>query len=297
MCGEEKMEKFTKELCELLVDKNISLLDSLKIMKERSKRKTKKTASYVINQLEQGELLSNALQKCTIIHFDTVYVTFIAMAEKSENLRSTIDYLNQRAKRTRENKSKLIGALIYPLFVIFLTLGICIFLRVFLNLDNGYELYGYFSFFLCICGVLLYVIWKILGLNKMYEAFLGTDLLVKNGISISTAISYGALIAGPDSKVGKAFILAAEKMEYGMDLRNAFSLKDELQEVFYYADVSGGKKDIFERMATWIAQKDEKRRFICLQLIEPIFIAITGFFLLVVILNFFVPMINNYSFV
>lgn len=289
------METFTKELCELLVGKKIPLSESLKLMSKRSKKINSKTAFYMLSQLEKGELLSNALKTCPYIHFDSLYVNLISMAEKSENLNSTLQYLNHKNKRYKENQNKMFEAFIYPFFVIALAFIICLFLSFYLHIENSNEIYVYFYLFFALCLLLILSIWKILSVNKMYEAFLGTDLLVKSGFSISSAVLYGAFIAGPDTKTGKIFLSAGEKMEYGMDLINAFSFKQDFQEAFYYADISGEKKDVFEKVAIWIAEKDEKRRAICLQLIEPVFIAITGSFLLIIILNFFVPVLNNFN--
>lgn len=287
------MERFTKELCDLYVKQSLTLEASLRIMGNKAKGRVMQTANYLIRELEKGNLFSNALKLCPYISFDQIYITFILIAEHSGNLRNIIEYLNKRCIRKRENKNKLLSSVIYPLFVVILSLGVCVFLCKFLDLDKKFQIYKVVINFLIISGLIFFCITKLLGTNQMYEAFLAADQLVKGGVSISLALTCSAMVAGLDTKIGKEFLKASEKINYGMDLQRAFSFNKNFREVFYYADVSGCGSDIFEKVSLWILEKDEQRRCICMQLIEPVFIAITGVFLLIVILDFFVPVLNN----
>jgi len=287
------MEKFTKELCDLMINKNLSLIESLDIMRRKPKGIIKKTAGYLYECMEKGSLFSNALKTCPYITFDCVYITFILMAEKTGNLKSVIQYLNKRSERYRENRNKLISAYIYPAFVVVLSVIVCFFLCSFVGIEHKEDLYKSFGFLVFISVLLFYVLGKMLGINKSYEAFLGADLLIQGGVSISAATLCGALIAGVDTKTGRMFTEAGEKLEFGVDLRNAFNLKGEYEEAFYYADATGKDKEVFGKIADWFNERDERRRSICIQLIEPVFIAITGTFLLMLIMNFFMPVLNN----
>lgn len=287
------MEKFTKELCDLFVNKKLPLTECLKIMAKKPAGKVKKAAEYVYSVIEKGELFSNALKTCPYISFDNVYVTFILLAEKSGNLQMTINYLNKKCQRDKENKSKLIGSIIYPAFVILFSFVVCIYLNRLFSTEDSIFIYKFFSFLIFVCGLLVFIIYKFLGTNKVYEAFLAADLLIKEGISASVAVAYGSIIAGIDSKTGRVFMEASRKIELGMNLRTAFNLDKNLEDFFYYVDESGGGKDIFEKIALWIGDKDEKKRTICMQLIEPVFIAVTGSFLFSIILNFISPVINT----
>ncbi len=80
-----------------------------------------------------------------------------------------------------------------------------------------------------------------------------------------------------------------------MDLQNAFCVRNnaELKEAFYYADAGAGKDDLFARIAAYLKSEKEKKRTVCLSLIEPLFIVVTGAFLLLLLMTFFMPLINN----
>ncbi len=291
------MEKFTRELCDLYVKKNVPLEESLRLMANKPYGSVKKAALHVYSSIENGDLLSNSLKTCPVINFDNVYINFVLLAEKSGNLKTTIQYLDKRCQRFRENREKLLGAILYPLFVIFISFAACIFLDSLIDVSKENSVYKLFGVLIGICFLIFLIMNRLLGTNKLYEAFLGTDLLIKEGISASVALTCGAVIVGLETKVGKAFMEASKKIEYGMSFQTAFNLDEKIKEAFYYADSLGGGNDIFEKVANWIRDKDEKRRFICLQLIEPIFIAITGSFLLILILNYLMPVINNFDWV
>jgi len=290
------MEKFTKELCDLFVKQNITLSESLYIMSHKPKGKTKKAAEYIYSSICQGIPFSNSLKTCPFIKFDNVFITFVLLSELSGNLKEAIQYLNKRCIRSKENKNKMISAFIYPAFVIVLSLCACFYLCVFLDIDKKGEVIKSFIFLIIFCLGIFYILFKILGNNKLYEAFLGTNLLIKNGISVSSATYCGALIAGIESKEGKIFLDAGERLGYGMDLQSAFNLNSFCKEAFYYADVAGGDNDVFEKVSDWIGEKELQKRSICMQLIEPVFIALTGSFIFLIIMKFFIPILGNFNF-
>ena len=142
---------------------------------------------------------------------------------------------------------------------------------------------------------------KILGENSLFEAFTAVDFLLQNGIELSEAVACAVQIAGPSSRVGRLFENARIKLSYGMDLQNAFGTVEgggslfysRLRDAFYYADAGGSKNDLFGRIAAYLASEKEKSRMLCLSLIEPLFIVITGGFILVLLMTFFMPLINN----
>ncbi len=141
--------------------------------------------------------------------------------------------------------------------------------------------------------------------NKLYEAFLGMGFLIKSGINVYLAVGYGMLMVGPDSRYGKIFAEAQKKLEYGMDLKASFGLSNgggrkfsvgmdkKMADAFYFAQQSGEKSEVFEKVAQNINAVDEKKRKLCLCLVEPILITFTGAFLLILVVNFLLPLFTN----
>ena len=53
------------------------------------------------------------------------------------------------------------------------------------------------------------------------------------------------------------------------------------------------ENDVFEKIAVWLNAQDEKKRTICLKLLEPFFICGTGIFLLIFLMNIVLPVFTQ----
>lgn len=304
-------EKFTRQIYQLCVKQKINVADSLELMAVRKtasffSERIQKAALFLLNELKAGESFSAAMKTCTLINFDEVYVQAIRFAEMNGNLLQTLSFLNERCERHKKNINKLIEACTYPFFVILVAIigsaGL-----IYISSGNGsyfagaddlsmkYKLIKYVSLLIFVCVLTMFFIIRVVGENKIYEAFYISGFLIKAGMNVSNAIGCGQIIVGEDSKTGRKFGEAREKIEYGMGLEEAFSLNTEISEALYFADKSGKKSDVFEKIAEQIGEKDELRRKVCLELVEPLFIVITGAFLMILVINFVMPFMNNSS--
>lgn len=304
---------FTESLKEL-TGENLTLFQSLKIISNSkvTNRKIRNGAENIASAVERGTLFSNALKTCPYIRFDPVYTSFLSFAEKNGNLAETLKFLCERARRLEENRNSLAGALIYPLFVVFLVLVISI---MFLCSDSllpmGTVVFGIdekkafesvvFSFmtFLCLASALVYMVFRFMGEDKLYEAFLAGGFLSKNGISLAHACSMASVILGIDSKSGIVFQKAREGLEYGMDLRTAFSrgknnkLQKKIEMALLVSEETGNKDEVFLKIADNLKRDNEKNRKYCMTLIEPAFIVLTGVFVMGIVINVILPVFSE----
>lgn len=296
------MLEFTKILYNLFVGQNLSLSKSLLIMRSKPKADSvSRAAASIYVSLENGSLFSNALKFCRALSFDDVYISFVSIAEKNGDLKTTLFYLKEKLEREADYKKKMTGALIYPVFVILIAIAASIFIGLYTKTADFQLLFQYLGGLILICSGLLFIIVKVLGENSLFEAFTAVDFLIRNGIELSEAVACAVQIAGPSSRIGRLFENARIKLSYGMDLQNAFGaingckslLYSRLKDALYYADAGGSKNDLFGRIAAHLAAEKERSRMLCLSLIEPIFIVITGGFILVLLITFFMPLINN----
>lgn len=306
--------RFTEELYELLVKQNMLLDEALKIMAGIGKNEISMTAGEIAEELGNGCLFSVALAKNERIKFDEVYVLFVGLAEKTGNLGKAFEFLFKREVRRNENKEKLIEVLLYPCFVVIMAVAACVLLMVFgetlfcneknVSDEMKWSFMKSLFFLVCVSGIVFYVLWKNLKENKLYEAFLAVGFLISAGIGVSQAVGYGMLVVGPDSRYGRRFALAGRKLEYGMSLENAFDVSDveegrfgwrrerQIAEALYFTRCAGKKTDVFEKIAIELKRQDDKRRKNCLNLIEPVFICITGIFLLLLTVNLLLPFMS-----
>lgn len=309
------VRKFTKKLDELFVKQNIGLLEALNIISHgpsksgdkkyekkwgcggRAREKIARTAEYLYQQMETGNLISNAFRSCPYISFDEKYVSFVALAEGSGDLKNAVIYLNDKYERSYQNKLKVMEASFYPLFVIILSIIAGLFLVKFTDGENYLSLIEMTIILTCVCVGLLYFIIKVMAENPLYEAFLTIDFLLKSGVCMSEAIGCAIQIVGIKSKTGRAFEDAREKLEFGMSLQNALQLGERYEEGFYFAEKAGGKTEVFGKMALWLNVEWERRRKFCLSIMEPLFILLAGIFLLALILKYFLPYITDLNWI
>ena len=300
------MLEFTRALYDLYVKQGLSLSQSLLVMKGNPKSDmVSRAAEKIYEALENGSLFSNALKACHAVSFDDVYIAFVSLAEKNGDLKTALSYLKEKLERESEYRKKLIGVSVYPVFVVLLSVGASVFVGLYTDTADITLLAKYVFALLCICAFLFYVIVRMLGENRLFEAFSAVDFLLRNGIELSEAVACAIQIAGPSSRIGKLFENARIRLSYGMDLQNSFLCgnghfeiySSKLKEAFYYADAAGCKDDLFGRIAAYLKSEKERSRDICLSMVEPLFIVVAGGFILVLLMTFFMPLINGMGWV
>ena len=311
MGNRKNILEFTSRLYELFCEQQFSLSESLEIIGGGdSHKKIKNACNYLNKKLSEGNTLSNSLKTCGQLNFDRIFVNFMEYAERTENLFETIKFLKAREERHQMIVRRLFEASVYPVFVLALSIFISLMvwfyagnIAVCENLD--YELkesfISAFLFLFSFIGFLILILKINLGGLNLYEAFLSTGFLIKAGVNVATAVGLGANMLGLDTKYGKLFIDARLRIEYGMGIERAFfSNKKELKllgkkihQTFYYAQKSGGKNDVFERVAGMLWGIYERKSKVWLSMIEPFFITGTGIFITILLMNYFLPLMDG----
>ena len=118
---------FAKRLA-ILLTAGVPLLPALQMLKKQA---NSKTSAYILGSLsdgvENGASLSAGMAKFKKI-FGDFAVNIVRVGEVSGILSENLDYLAEELKKKQELKRRVISALVYPLFIIFATLGILILL-------------------------------------------------------------------------------------------------------------------------------------------------------------------------
>lgn len=311
MSNRKNILEFISRLSELFSLQQHSLVESLEIIEGgRHSRRIKNAATYLKNQLLQGNRFSNVLRTCSELNFDRTFISFVELAERSGKLTETLTFLKKRSQRQDKILQTVYEAAVYPVFVLILSVFISAFLCWLSKCCLGSELFNLevrasfiqaFFFLIVFCFFMFLLLKNQLGDNRLYEAFLSTGFLIKSGVNAATAVGLGAGILGLESRLGQVFINARLRMEYGMELERAFfahkrdikMLGKDIQQAFYYAQKSGGKNDVFEKIALALWSKYEKKCRVWLSMIEPLFIAGTGIFVGLLLVNFLMPLING----
>ena len=129
--GGKKMVTFTRQLS-ILQDAGLPILRSLKILESQTKPGALKNALIdVCDEIEGGATLSEAMSKSPKV-FDRLYVNMIKAGEAGGSLELILQRLAEFKERTQTLKTKVIGALIYPVMVVVFTVLILTFIMIFI---------------------------------------------------------------------------------------------------------------------------------------------------------------------
>ncbi len=112
---------FTKNLS-IMLRSGVSLAESLETLSLQAKGKLHEILTQVHKDVESGKTFSDALSKHTA--FNTYYVSMIKSGEESGNLADNLDLLSTRYKKDHELLQKVKGALVYPVIVLALAIGL-----------------------------------------------------------------------------------------------------------------------------------------------------------------------------
>ncbi|HEY4496618.1 MAG TPA: type II secretion system F family protein [Candidatus Paceibacterota bacterium] len=114
---------FAKHLS-IMLKSGISEVESLRIIQEQIKSKGfKRILSTVIENIENGQFLSDSLAKFKRT-FGELFINIIRLGEVSGTLPENLNYLAAEIRKKYELKGKIRAALLYPLIVLFATIGV-----------------------------------------------------------------------------------------------------------------------------------------------------------------------------
>ncbi len=205
---------FFAQKLSLLLDSGISLSESLTIMKNMSNKKGQKIVfDFLISQCAQGISFSKSLAQSGA-RFDALLISLVKSGEYSGSLSSALEYIYKNLEKRNELQKKVISTMIYPSFIFAATIGMTLFLVLYifpkilplltsLNIPLPlltravkalYEntiLYGIQTSLVIFCAfIVAYVlVKKIYVLRKLWHIILLNIPLLKNYIQLSTVSS------------------------------------------------------------------------------------------------------------
>src|SRR3989344_1399677 len=116
----------------ILLKAGVPILQATNAMKkQRSSKSTLALLEDLSRGIENGNFIHTTLEKYSK-HLGEFTINIIRIGELSGTLDENMEYLIDELKKKRELKRKLIGSLIYPMFVVIATLGIVTLLVVYI---------------------------------------------------------------------------------------------------------------------------------------------------------------------
>lgn len=115
----------------ILIYSGLPIMQALQmICNQANSRSTKYVFTQISEDVESGQLLSTSISKFKNI-FGEFAINIIRVGELSGSLQHNLHYLAEELKKKQELRRKIIGALVYPLFIGVATLGIAILLTAY----------------------------------------------------------------------------------------------------------------------------------------------------------------------
>ncbi len=122
---------FAKRLA-FLIDAGVPIVEALVILKEQARtRPHTELLTSIVNDTTSGQSLAKSFGKFPKF-FGGFAVQIIKVGESSGTLSQSLVYLAEELRKRQALKSKVIGALIYPAVLTVATVGITVFLMVYL---------------------------------------------------------------------------------------------------------------------------------------------------------------------
>ncbi len=125
---------FSRQLS-IMFQSRVSLVEALQVLGSQMKNATFKEKIFEISEsVEGGTAFSRAIEKYPSL-FSSFYVNMVKSGEASGTLSSVLDYLADHLEREYYLSSKIKGALVYPMFIVFVAVGV-LFLMMYFVIPN-----------------------------------------------------------------------------------------------------------------------------------------------------------------
>jgi type II secretory pathway component PulF len=127
-----KEQTFFAKRLSFLIRANVPLLESLTMLREQTNsRNYGRVLDTVIDDISNGQFLSKSLSRFKKT-FGEFAINIIKVGESSGILSQNLDYLADELKKKYTLRRKVFGAFIYPALITLATIGITVFLMVYL---------------------------------------------------------------------------------------------------------------------------------------------------------------------
>lgn len=114
------------------IESGLPLVEALRLIRKQAPSKRMGTiVDSLVNDINNGKSLSESLEKFNHV-FGDFFVNLVKVGEASGNLSEILKHLSVEIKKQRELSQKVRSALIYPGVILLATIGITLFLTIFI---------------------------------------------------------------------------------------------------------------------------------------------------------------------
>jgi type II secretory pathway component PulF len=302
------------EMLSTLLKGGVNLIDAVSVLSGGEiERPVRETAEKLMNILKKGGGFSEGL-----IHasgkdflFPGIYQGIVRSSEKTGKIDSAVSHIVRDLERKIKARETISAAVMYPAAVALIALAgtaVLLYKGIPFFAESGI-LSGIFlaqavrsvisaGSFLLASGVMLTFFCYKLFVTDSYEFRIFYELyfLLEGGVSLTDAVTQCIMSIG-ENKWGGALAYIKKDIISGGRIAAAFE-KTGLFSVYItgwlnIGDKNGEIKTVCKRIAEYYQKKDEARRDIVIRCTEPLFIVLTGLYLLFLIQGVILPILTR----
>ena len=301
------------ELLLVLLKGKTSIVDSLHILeREGIEKEIRDSVSALLAAMKKGKGLSESLRAAQggKVFFEPLHVTLIAAAEITGNIEGVLERIVSDLRRKHRVKENAINILVYPSIIVlaavagtialivkgmpFFIAGGLLSASVISDAKAGISIAG---MVLLSGGGALFIFYFRIFYNDSpeFRIFYLLDFLLRSNITLTEALSHCIACMGR-TKYGKALVSARKDIASGITFQAAFGkipyFPPYVAGWLSVVGASGRAGEVCGNIKEYYARKDGKTREIAAKLIEPAVIALTGIYVLIIMLTVILPILT-----
>ncbi len=305
--------QFTEMLLSLLKG-NTNLIDSLHILSSPGiEASIQKTAEKLIILMKKGQSFSGSLAMVSTgkIHFIPLYLTLIKASELTGTIDQVLEDILADMKRKQKTLETIITVMLYPAIIILaactgtvfiIVKGIPLFVKAGMISDAslGHALTGILIagiFLFLSAGFMFFILYTIFAKDSPeFRIFYLLSFLLQNNIPMTEALSQCIVSLG-ESKHGKSLLLIKKDITAGVRFPEAFAKNGKYSSYITgwltIADNDGDIAGAFKNISDFFQKRDARVRDLASKGIEPVFIIVTGIYLLILLQTVIMPILTR----
>lgn len=215
-----------------------------------------------------------------VSNMPTLYLGLIKVGEHSRNLSTVLEEISKYLEREKKYKVKVLSAMIYPIFIsvvaLLFSLGVVI------------KKNGKFVLKLPLFG-------KIIEQNETFKLLLSMFVLTDNSMDIVTALTESKSVLSNMHLISEMNTII-EGTTHGISLSESFgrsSFPSRVSSFIRIGEISGHISSIFGDLSNYYNELNDRRVEQLMALVDPLFTIIIGVVLILMIVNFILPVLTH----
>jgi type II secretory pathway component PulF len=309
-----KSTLYFMEMLFALLESNTTLTDAINILSGKEIEKPiRETAEKLMIILRKGGSFTDALAKSSdgMLEFSPSYEGLMRSAEKTGAVNGAVKLIAEDLRRKIRAREMIVTAILYPAAIVFIALagtvalllkGLPFFAEAGM-LPEEYTVQAEGS--ILFAGIFLFVSGTVCAFasykwfikeSAPYRIFYELSFLLDGNISLPDALS-SCIISMGENKWGQALAHAKKDIISGARLSASFE-KTGIFPAYItgwlaIGDKNGEIKTVCHSIAEYYMDKDKRRREAAMRFTEPLFIVITGVYLLILIQGVIIPVLTR----